>query len=73
MTPQPRLALLASHQGEACALILQSLQTTHADVLRFDDISRAETRDGVATVVGDFTHLPSMRRYVIAIAAVPLD
>lgn len=64
------LSLLRSHEGPGAALMLASFQKCHADLLRFDDLS-VELTDNLKVAVGDFTHLASKRRYLIAIAEVP--
>lgn len=64
------LSLLRTHQGEACALLLQSIESSHAGVLRFDDLVEVRDQGGMRTACGQFTHVPSGRRYVIGISAV---
>lgn len=68
--PTGRLGVLSQPLGQLQALLLESLRTTHADVLRFNSISE-HYELGIRTVSGDFTHAPSGHRYIVAIAGIP--
>ncbi|HEU4589401.1 MAG TPA: hypothetical protein VFS13_00720 [Steroidobacteraceae bacterium] len=72
LTPiAPPLAVLRRDPpGGIKALLLASIRGSHADVLRFDAISGFK-RDGHDVTEGEFTHLPSGRRFSLQIVEIP--
>ena len=65
-----RLGVLGNIQCECPSILLLSVGKTHQDVLSFDHIS-INHELGIPTSVGDFTHTPSGRRYIVAVAPIP--
>lgn len=67
---QKRFSILGHTQDEMPSILLGSFHKTHSDILSFDAIADDYSL-GIRTAVGDFTHTPSGRRYIVAIAPIP--
>lgn len=66
----PPLSVLRRPQRDIKGLLLESIHRSHADVLHFDAISSFQ-REGHDVVEGEFTHLPTGRRYSLQVVELP--
>lgn len=68
-TVYPRLGVLDQPKAEISALLMQSIQSTHGDVLAFEDIE-SQRHAGVRIVSGRFRHRATGAVYLITVSKV---